>query len=348
MRFSARICKGDGVRKCVVWDLDNTLWRGTLLDGEALTVAPGAEHVVRELDTRGILQSVASKNDHDAAWAALTSFGLSEYFVCPQIAWVNKSESLRRIASELRIGIDALAFVDDQPFERDEVHFSLPEVLTIDAAHIQGMLELPALQPGGVTDESRLRRRIYQADLERERAQQAFTGPRVEFLATLGTELKVRAAGEADLRRAEELTVRTNQLNTSGRTYSADELSALISSDDHTVLVAELEDRYGKSGIIGLVLIGTGPECWTVKLLILSCRVISRGIGGVVLSAILQDARRNGVRLRAEFVPSDRNRMMLVTYRFNGFVEVAKHAGTVVLEHPLDDIRPFPPYITVN
>jgi FkbH-like protein len=334
--------------KCVVWDLDNTLWQGTLLDGDSLTLASGVERIVRELDRRGILQSVASKNEHDAAWAALASFGLTEYFVAPQIGWVNKSESLRQIASELRIGIDALAFVDDQPFERDEVRFSLPEVLTIDAADIGGMLELPALRPSLVTDESRLRRRIYQADAERERAEQAFVGPRAEFLATLDTELTVRPASQPDLRRAEELTHRTNQLNTSGRTYSADELSALVDSDDHRVLVAELEDRYGKSGIIGLALIETLPEEWMLKLFIMSCRVISRGVGGVVLSAILKDAQRSGVRLRAEFVPNDRNRMMLVTYRFNGFVEVSEEAGTMVLEHPLESIRPFPPHVTVK
>jgi FkbH-like protein len=336
------------VVKCVVWDLDHTLWQGTLLDGDSLTLKPGIERVVGELDARGILQSVASKNEHDAAWAALTSFGLNDYFVCPQISWADKSESLRRIARNLQISTDSLAFVDDQPFERDEVRFFLPEVLTIDAADVEGMLELPKLQPGFVTEESRLRRTIYQADAERERAEQAFEGPRTKFLATLGTELTVRPAAQADLDRAEELTVRTNQLNTSGRTYSAEELSALVNSDDHMVLVAELEDRYGKSGIIGLALIETGRDGWMLKLFIMSCRVISRGIGAVVLSAILKDARRNGVRLRAEFVPNDRNRIMLVTYKFNGFVEVAEDAGTMVLEHSLERIRPYPSYVAVK
>ena len=321
--------------KCVVWDLDDTLWRGTLLEGDDLVLAPGVAHVVRELDRRGILQSIASKNLHGDAWAKVAAFGLDEYFLLPQIGWANKSESIQRI-------------VDDQAFERDEVNYALPAVTTIDAADIGTLLDMPRLQPRFVTDESRMRRQIYQADIRRRQLEDEFVGAKEAFLETLGMRMTIRQACEADLRRAEELTIRTHQLNTTGRPYSYRALNDLVHASDHLLLVAELEDRYGTSGTIGLALIEQPPDLWIVKLLIMSCRVVARGVGGVMISDILQRARRSGVALRAEFVATERNRLMYVTYKFHGFHDIGERDGTILLEHALDSIRPFPPYMTVR
>jgi FkbH-like protein len=332
----------------VVWDLDDTLWHGTLLERDNLVVPRAVREAIVELDNRGILQSIASKSDHSAAWQKLTAFGLRDYFLHPQINWANKSDSLRIIADRLGIGPDALALIDDQAFERDEVRFHLPSVMTIDATEISGLLELPALQPRFLTSESKRRRLMYQADIRRKEDEAQFGGPAKEFLATLGMVLTVRPATEQDLRRAEELTIRTHQLNTTGRTYSHAELQALLRSREHLLLVAELEDRYGASGTIGLALIETRPGNWLVRLLIMSCRVITRGVGGVMISYILQLAHRCGVRLRAEFVANDRNRMMYITYKFNGFFELGEQNGVILLQHALQAIRPFPPHMTVR
>ena len=334
--------------KCLVWDLDDTLWQGTLLEGDDLALTPGVREVIEELDGRGILQSVASRNDHDPAWARLTEFGLAGYFLHPQIGWASKSQSIRTIADLLGIGVDTIVLVDDQAFERDEVRYSLPEVRTVDAADIGELLGMDALRPRFITDESAMRRRIYQAEIRRDQGAEEFPGTREEFLATLGMSMRIRAAGELDLRRAEELTIRTNQLNTTGRTYSYEELRALCTAPDHRLLVAELADRYGSSGTIGLALIGCDPGEWLVKLLITSCRVLSRGAGGIMISHILQAAEREGVRLRARFVANDRNRMMYVTYRFHGFREIGAEGDRILLEHDLKNIRPYPRYVTVE
>jgi FkbH-like protein len=333
--------------KCVVWDLDETLWQGTLAEQAAVSLTSGAGEVVRELDRRGILQSIASRNDFDVAWRQVAAFGLDEYFLCPQIGWTRKSDSVQRIAEALGIGLDAILFVDDQPFERDEVCFALPAVTTFDAADLAALLQLPALRPAHVTSEARMRRQMYQADLRRQQSEAAFPGTRSAFLATLGMRLTVRRAGETDLRRAEELTMRTNQLNTTGRTFAAGALGELARSPDYRVLVADLEDRYGSSGTVGLALIELGADGWLVKLFITSCRVINRGIGTMLLAHILRSARDCGARLRAEFVPTDRNRIMYLTYKFSGFVDAGERDGTLLLEHPLQDIRPIPPYVTV-
>lgn len=334
--------------KVVVWDLDNTVWSGVLLEDERVTLRPGVAEIVRTLDERGILQSVASKNDHDAAMAKLRELGLDEYFLYPQIHWSSKASSIEEIRKRINVGIDTIAFVDDQPFEREEVGHSHPQVLCIDAAALGGLLEMPEMNPEFITGDSRIRRRMYQADIRRDEAEEEFVGPREDFLATLGMRFTLSRCGEDDLQRAEELTVRTNQLNTTGYTYSYEELNALRESPDHLLLVASLEDRYGTYGKIGLALVEKGAEAWTLKLLLMSCRVMSRGVGTIMMNHVMMLAREAGVRFRAEFRHNGRNRMMYVTYKFGGFREVEQHGDLVVLEHDLHEIQPFPEYVEVR
>ncbi|EPR12031.1 HAD-IIIC family phosphatase [Ruminiclostridium papyrosolvens] len=119
--------------KCVVWDLDNTLWDGVLLEDENVTLHEDFVQLIKVMDSRGILQSVASKNEYNVAMKKLEEFGLAEYFLYPQIGWNTKSSFIQNIAKSINIGIDTIAFVDDQEFERDEVRHMFPQVLCIDA-----------------------------------------------------------------------------------------------------------------------------------------------------------------------------------------------------------------------
>ncbi|OIK05990.1 HAD-IIIC family phosphatase [Streptomyces monashensis] len=334
--------------KCVVWDLDNTVWDGVLLEDGDVTLRPGVVDVIRTLDERGILHSIASRNDHDAAMAKLEELGIAEYFLYPQINWGNKSDSVRAVAEAINIGIDTLAFVDDQPFERDEVRFAHEQVLTVDALDVAGLPDLPQLRPRFVTDDSRERRHLYRADARRKEAEGAHHGTDEEFLASLNMRFTIAPAQERDLQRAEELTVRTNQLNATGYTYSYEELDAFRRSPDHDLLVAGLEDTYGTYGKIGLALVERGTDAWTVKLLLMSCRVMSRGVGSVLLNHLINSAHAAGVKLRAEFVPTSRNRTMFVTYKFAGFREVGKRDEVSVLEHDGVHLQGFPPYMDIT
>ncbi|MFC9653009.1 MULTISPECIES: HAD-IIIC family phosphatase [unclassified Streptomyces] len=334
--------------KCVVWDLDNTVWDGILLEDENVKLRPAVVEVLRTLDERGILHSVASRNDHDAAMAKLTELGIAEYFLHPQIHWGSKSDSVRAVAEAFNIGLDTLAFVDDQPFERDEVRFAHEQVLCIDALDVERIPGLARMQPRFVTADSRERRHLYHADIQRQQAQDRHAGTDEEFLASLGMRFTIGPAAERDLQRAEELTVRTNQLNATGYTYSYEELDAFRRSPEHDLLVAGLEDTYGTYGKIGLALVERGTDAWTVKLLLMSCRVMSRGVGSVLLNHLIRGAHEAGVRLRAEFVATSRNRTMYVTYKFAGFTEVARHGEVSVLEHDGTHLRDFPPYMHVT
>lgn len=337
------------VIKCVVWDLDDTLWEGTLLEGDDVRPREGVAEIIAALDARGILQSVASKNDREAALAKLRQFGLEEYFLHPQINWNSKAASIAQIASALNINPDSVAFIDDQPYEREEVAYTLPQVTLFDVADLAGLLDLPHLNPRFVTEDSRMRRRMYLSDIERGRVEEEFVGPKEEFLASLGMVLTVAPAAEEDLMRAEELTVRTNQLNTTGRPYSYEELDAFRQSPRHQLLIAGLSDKFGSYGKIGLALVECGEDVWTIKLLLMSCRVMSRGVGSVLLSLVARRAQEAGVRLRADFVANERNRMMYVTYKFAGFREVGRgEGGAALLENDLSHVPPFPPYVRVE
>ncbi len=334
--------------KCVVWDLDNTVWNGVLLEHDQVTLREGVIDIIKTLDSRGILQSIASKNEFDPAMAKLQAFGLAEYFLYPQINWNSKAQNIETIAKQLNIGIDTFAFIDDQAFEREEVSFSQPQVLCIDAADLHTMLDLPPLNPKFITEDSAKRRWMYLSDMNRQQVEDSFVGPKEEFLATLNMVFTLSRAKEEDLKRAEELTVRTNQLNTTGYTYSYDELNQFRQSDQHLLFIAGLDDKYGTYGKIGLLLIECDKEVWTIKLLLMSCRVMSRGVGTVMINHLRNEARNKGVRLRAEFISNDRNRMMYMTYKFNHFKEVEKVYDRVILENDLSLVQPFPGYLTVR
>ena len=335
--------------KCVVWDLDHTVWDGILLEDGDVPLRPGVLDTIRALDDRGILQSVASRNDAEAAMARLRALGLEEYFLYPQINWNAKGQNVQQIARDLNIGLDTFLFIDDQPFEREEVRHACPDVRVLDAAELEGLLDRPEMNPEFITDDSRNRRRMYMADAQRNAAESEFAGPSEAFLAGLEMRFVLGPCTEADLQRAEELTVRTNQLNTTGYTYGYDELNAFRTSPDHLLLVAGLEDRFGSYGKIGLALVEkSSSEYWTLKLLLMSCRVMSRGVGTILMTHVMEQARDAGVRLRAEFRSNGRNRMMEVTYRFGGFREVDREGDVILFEHALESIQPFPEYVRVQ
>jgi len=334
--------------KCVVWDLDNTVWDGVLLEDECVSLRNQVVEIIKTLDSRGILQSIASKNDAAQAMAKLQEFQLHEYFLYPQINWNSKSSSFQEIAKSLNLGIDTFAFIDDQLFELEEVNFSLPEVLCINAGELAHLLDMPEMNPHFITKDSKIRRLMYISDIVRNNSEKSFVGTQEEFLATLNMTFTISSAQEEDLQRAEELTVRTNQLNTTGYTYSYDELNHFRQSDRHKLLIASLDDKYGSYGKIGLILVECQELVWTIKLLLMSCRVMSRGVGTIMLNYIMTLAKNNNVRLRSEFLSNDRNRMMYVSYKFAGFQEIAKQGDLQILENDLTRIQPFPEYVKVK
>jgi FkbH-like protein len=294
--------------KCVVWDLDNTLWDGVLIEDAEVKPKPEVVGLIRRFDERGILSSVASKNDHELAWERLERAGLGEYFLAPQINWLPKSQNIRHIAERLNIGLDTFAFVDDNPFELAEVARALPQVTTINAAEIAGTLDDPRFQ-GSASEDARQRRRYYQDAFRREERREAFGEDYLGFLADCEIRLEVRHYRPGDFERAAELAQRTNQLNFSGTKYSRQELAGLLEQDRFEKYLLDCSDRYGSYGVVGFSLVERQTDEIRVEDLMLSCRAQGRFIEQAFFH-YLQERHSPGLatRLWVNFRATPRNK----------------------------------------
>jgi len=308
--------------KCLVWDLDNTLWCGTLLEDGVVQLTDAVRRTIVELDARGILQSMSSKNDYELAASWLEKFDIAEYFVLPEIGWGPKSAAIRRIADQLKFAYSTVAFIDDQPVERAEVAFALPDVRCYPAHAAAGLLELPEFRPR-LTQDARRRRQMYQASFRRDAARNECGGPDEQFLRSLELVMQIGRSNEEELARVEELTLRTSQMNATGVHYSEATLRMLLADPLHEVLVITMADRFGPHGAVGLALLEKHPSVWHLKLLATSCRVVSFGAGGVILRWLIDEAAEAGAHLAADFRCTERNRIMEVAYRFAGFTNQA-------------------------
>ncbi|MCM2389944.1 HAD-IIIC family phosphatase [Streptomyces albipurpureus] len=335
--------------KCLIWDLDNTLWDGTLTEDGHVGIDDAVREVVRGLDARGVLQAVASRNDHDEAWTRLEKLGVAGYFVLPHINWGPKSQSVRRIAERLNFSLRTIAFIDDLPSERAEVEYHLPEVRCYPAEQARELLALPEFSPPVVTVDARRRRRMYQAGFERGKQRERFQGADEDFLRSLDLVMHIAEARDEEITRVEELTLRTSQMNATGVHYSDSVLRSLLSDEHHDVWVVSMSDRFGPHGAVGVMLIEKTARAWRIKLLATSCRVVSFGAGTVLLRWLTDAAARAGVHLVADFRRTERNRMMEVAYRFAGFATaqcpclaaLSPPEGTECLH--LEPVRQAPP-----
>jgi FkbH-like protein len=301
----------DGERpkvKCVVWDLDNTVWSGTLVEdgAENLKLNAKAAAAIVELDRRGILNSIASKNSAEDAEAVLKRFGLFDYFLFPQISWSPKSAAIPSIARQLNISEDTFLLVDDQAFERSEVEYAHPTVETFDANDLDELLNHPRLNVI-ISGESQRRRLMY---LEEQTRIDAMAGSGLsdiaDFLRECNIRLELTDLGPENIDRAFELTERTNQLNYSGQRLSRAMLKALSDGGDRRGVVLSASDRFGDYGIIGFASICTDP--WEVDNFFMSCRVQRKKVDHAFFQHLLFIGREASKReLRIRYVPTAKN-----------------------------------------
>lgn len=333
--------------KLVVWDLDNTLWNGVLLEDASVELRAQAVDIIKELDQRGVLHSIASRNDKNLAMQKLQSFEIKDYFLHPEIRWGAKVDSIQEIAKKINISLDAVAFIDDDLFERENIGAVIPSVLCFDSRNLDLILKHPRFEVGFITEDAKNRRKMYLDEQRRQADEQKLGSSKEAFLASLNMELILSFATENDLKRAGELTQRTNQLNTTGYIYSYEELDFFRLSKKHKLIVAELKDKYGNYGKIGLALIECKSKVWVIKLLLISCRVMNRGVGSALIIKIIEASKNAGVTLQAEFVANDVNRMMYMTYKFLGFKERQKTGSFILLEHASGEVPSLPSYFTI-
>jgi methoxymalonate biosynthesis protein len=306
--------------KCVIWDLDNTLLDGVYL--ESGPRPPAADRAMltaaATLRDRGIIHAIASRNPPEAAQHAARVTGLD--FAAAECGWGRKSDAVRQIVADLGIGADAVAFVDDDLYERAEVSLAVPEALVLSPEDVPDALGWPEFSPGPVTAEARRRGEMYAQRRRRLQEARAFAGSRDEFLRYSRTEVTIAPATVDDVPRLAELSVRTHQFNTSGQAVAEPELRALVGSPGHGVTTVRLRDRFGDDGLVGGCAVERGPGGWTVTLLMMSCRAAGRGVIEALLAWLIRSAGRAGAAtLNVPCLVNARNTPLRLALAGSGF-----------------------------
>ncbi|MDR0305724.1 MAG: HAD-IIIC family phosphatase [Chitinispirillales bacterium] len=296
--------------KCVAWDLDNTMWNGTLVDSSSREISIGEDRVklIKQLDERGIIQTVVSKNDYQEAWAVLEKHEIAGYFVYPAINWGPKSENLRSCAQAININLDTFALIDDSAFERAEVQSALPQVRVYTDEQISELLNYPEFDVP-VTEESRNRRKSYLVQMQREKVQEQHRGDYRSFLKECRMQLTLFCPKEEKhLLRCLELIQRSNQLNLSCRRYSEKQFRELISSNGIFCVALHCKDKFGDYGTVGFASIDERGAVPKITDLVISCRAAKKLVEHTFIEWLGKKEKARGWRcLETTFVKTKKN-----------------------------------------
>ena len=322
-------------KKCLVLDLDNTLWGGVLgedgisgiqVDGDY----PGkAYHLwqdaLKELKNEGVIECLCSKNnlaDVEALFAAREMPLRLEDFACMRIDWNDKAANIRAIAEDLNIGLDSMVFVDDNPTERELIRQQLPMVAVPEWP--SQPYELPAFYQQLVreyfsvytlTEEDKKKTEQYRQNASRAQAQASFTNMK-DFLRSLEMELTIAPATEVTIPRIAQMTQKTNQFNLTTKRYTEDDIRAML-ADGAKIWTLAVRDKFGDNGITGLMIVTRQGE---VDTLLLSCRVLGKGIEEAFVKTVLGQLEVDVVR--AKYIPTEKNGQVADFYSRLGMKEL--------------------------
>ncbi len=299
-------------KKCLVLDLDNTLWGGVLGEEGPMGIELGAnypgsafvefQHQLLDLHARGVVLAIASKNnpaDVDEVFQANPAMVLKKsHFAELQVHWRSKTESLPEIARRLNLGLEHCAFADDNPVECEEVRRALPMVTVIQLPpqperYSEVLLKEGLFDTLGLTDEDRRRGELYRQRAEAE-ALRGDIGSLEDYYRDLKMELSLAPVDRVSLARAAQLTQKTNQFNATTRRYSEAEVQRRTSSANWIVTTVGVRDRFGDNGIVGLVMADRAEGALNLDTFLLSCRVIGRGVETAMLAHLCDRARAAG------------------------------------------------------
>ena len=326
-------------RKCLILDLDNTVWGGVIgddgLDGIALSPGDARGESFRaiqamalDLRRRGVILAVCSKNDDSIArqpFRAHPEMLLREADIAVFAAnWDDKATNIERIARQLELGLDAMVLLDDNPVERAQVRAALPQVAVPEvgddpSAYPRILLSAGYFESVGFTQEDLTRAQSYQSNAERA---QALEGARNldDFLRSLQMEVEFARFNTRGRKRISQLINKTNQFNVTTRRYTEQQVAALEDSSDHYTLQITVRDKFGDNGMVGVVICARTPEQWDVDTWLMSCRVLNRGVEQAVCNRVARDAQRAGAkRLTAVYVPTERNGIVADLFERLGF-----------------------------
>ena len=334
-------------RKCLVLDLDNTLWGGVIGDDglEGIRLGEGSpegeafvaiQKMALALKERGIVLAVCSKNEEAAAkqpFREHSEMVLKLDDIAVFVAnWNPKSSNLSDIAQRLNIGVDSLVFLDDNPVERAQVRSALPQVavpeLPDDPAGYPGAVwQAGYFETTQVSDEDFQRAEQYRANAQREAMQTESTDIGA-FLETLDMKAVLAPFRDQDMVRITQLTNKTNQFNLTTRRYTQPEIAEIAADPSNYTLQVRLLDCFGDNGIICLVTCRPRDKAWRIDNWLMSCRVFNRKVENMVLDQLVQAARERGIQtLEGEYLPTEKNVVVADLYKDCGFSPVEDAEG---------------------
>jgi len=315
-------------RKCIVLDLDNTLWGGIVgeegFNGIKLDSTPPGNAFLEfqqnllALNKRGIILAVNSKNNHDDGFQVIRDHPnmilREENFACFKINWEDKVSNMIEIANELNIGLDSMIFFDDDPVNREYMKKSLPEVLTIDIPNdpseysriLHSINDLNVLK---ITGEDESRGKMYAQERKRIDLQKISVDID-EFLNQLNIKIQIKKADDFTIPRISQLTLKTNQFNLTTKRYQEEDIRDFTKSKDMIVECVHVEDKFGDSGITGVYIVKkSSKEEWYLDTFLLSCRIMGREIEKGILGHMIERAKLEGIKkIKAQYIPTKKNK----------------------------------------
>ena len=337
-----------GYRKLIVVDLDDTLWGGILGDDGIDQIRLGGHDYVGEafadfqsrlaaLSRRGIQLAIASKNDEDYALKAIDEHPemilKREDFAGWRINWNDKAQNIRSLASELRLGLDSIVFIDDNPVERERVATALPEVLVPEwprdpTEYVAALETLQCFDFPEVTAEDFKRTQMYVSERSRKESFTVLDTESVDdWLKSIDTRVHIGPLSDVNLARVAQLYNKTNQLNLTTRRLSQDEISRWAGEAGHGIWAVSVKDKFGDSGLCGVVSLEVDGERARIADLILSCRVMGRKIEEVMIHVASRYALEwNSSALEIEHLPTERNGPCLKVLKESRLNETSGHS----------------------
>lgn len=328
-------------RKLLVLDLDDTLWGGIVgdLGWENLRLG-GHDHIgeafldfqraIKCLRNRGILLAIASKNEETIALEALGKHPemvlRAEDFAARRINWNDKAANIVELAEELNLGLQSVVFIDDNPVERARVREALPEVLVPEWPEDKTLFsstlgELDCFDSAYVSSEDAARNEMYAAEAERKRARATISSAE-EWLLSSQTVVKVEEFSEANRERIVQLLNKTNQMNLTTRRLSSQELQNWLNEGNRKLWAFRVSDRFGDSGLTGILSVEIKGASAQIVDFVLSCRVMGRNVERVMVACAAQYAAASGVQeLQAEYLPTAKNKPCLAFWTSSGFTQ---------------------------
>jgi FkbH-like protein len=350
------------VPKCIVLDCDNTLWGGVVgedgVGGIALGQAfPGSgfqgfQKVLKSLKEQGVLLAIASKNNPQEVNDVFTQHDdmiltLDDIAVW-RVNWNLKSQSLREIAAELNIGVDSLVMIDDSDYELAEIANAVPEVARLQVPEETALLPDLIASSGlfrnmKVSAEDLARTDMIRQEAGRKQAAESMT--REEFLASLELVLDYVEVGEEHVGRVAQLTNKTNQFNLTTIRRSEAEIRGLLTGGQHLVRAIKVADKFGDYGLVGVAIVEKADAEWEIDTLLMSCRVLGRGIETAFIATLAAEAERLGARgLIGRYLPTAKNPLVADLYPRHGFSEVDEG----VYRASIGEVTPAPAHVAVR